>query len=270
MNNELLEKEKNLIEYIKKYEKAAIAFSGGVDSTYLLFTAGKALGDNLLAVTASTRYMFKNEIEEASAFAKEHGIKSKILELPTPEDIMNNPHGRCYLCKKCIFSNLKKSCGDLGIKYIFDGTNMDDTKVYRPGLKALEELNIISPLKENGFTKAEIRELSFYHNLKTFNKPSNPCILTRLAEGEKIEETKLRRIENGENFIKSLGYNDVRIRSTGDTARIELPKDKIKDIFISDKFILINAKLKELGFLFVSIDLEGYRMGSMSGSAQHE
>jgi len=270
MNKELLEKEKNLIEHIKKYEKAAIAYSGGVDSTYLLFISRKALGDNLLAVTVSTRYMYKNEIEEAGLFAKEQGINSKILELPIPEDIVDNPHDRCYLCKKNIFNNLKNLCGDLEIKYIFDGTNYDDTKVYRPGLKALEELDIISPLKENGLTKEEIRQLSFYHKLKTYDKPSNPCILTRLAEGEKIEEAKLRRIEDGENFIKSLGYSDVRIRSIGDTARIEFPKDRIKDVFLNDKYILINARLKELGFLFVSTDLEGYKMGNMSREAAHE
>ncbi|MDV3426172.1 MAG: ATP-dependent sacrificial sulfur transferase LarE [Bacillota bacterium] len=264
MNKELLEKEKNLIELIKKYSRAAIAYSGGVDSTYLLYISGKALGDNLLAVTVYTSYMFKNEIEEAEAFAKEQGIKSKILNLPIPEAIMDNPNGRCYLCKKYIFNNLKKLCSDLDTKYVFDGTNFDDTKVYRPGLKALEELHIISPLKEIGFTKEEIRQLSFYHKLKTYDKPSNPCILTRLAEGERIEEVKLRRIEEGENFIKSLGYNDVRIRSIGNTARIEFPKNRIKDVFLSENYTLINTKLKELGFTFVSIDLEGYKMGNMS------
>lgn len=270
MNNNLLEKEKGLIELIKKYKIAAIAYSGGADSAYLLYISGQALGENLLAVTVSTSYMFKNEIEEAGEFAKEQGINSKILYLPIPEAIMDNPSGRCYLCKRYIFNNLKKLCSDLDIKYIFDGTNLDDTKVCRPGLKALEELNIISPLKEIGFTKEEIRQLSFYHNLKTYNKPSNPCILTRLAEGEKIEEVKLRRIEDGEAFIKSLGYNDVRVRSIGNTARIEFPKDRIKDVFINDRYALINTKLKELGFTFVSVDLEGYKMGNMSRGAAHE
>lgn len=264
MENKLLDKENKLIRYIKKYENAVIAFSGGTDSAYLLYTAGKVLGDNLLSVTVSTEYMFKKEIEEAIEFTKSYGIKSKILNLSVPEVIMDNPHGRCYFCKKYIFENIKTLCKNSEIKYIFDGTNFDDTKEYRPGLRALEELNIISPLKEMEFTKKEIRELSLYHNLYTYNKPSNPCILTRLAEGEKIEGYKLRRIEEGENYIKNLGFKNLRIRSTGDSARIELPKDKIKDIFLNDRYVLINNKLKELGYSFVSVDLEGYKLGSMS------
>lgn len=265
MKDYLLKKEEGLIEYIKSFKKVAIAFSGGVDSTYLLYISKEALGENITSVIVKTDYMFIEEIEDASSFAKENNIENIVLNLPIPEEIINNPENRCYLCKTRVFESIINLCIDKEIFSVFDGTNIDDTKTYRPGLKALKELGVISPLMVNGFTKEEIRELSLYHKLDSFDKPSNPCILTRIAHGERISEEGLRRIEKGEYFIKSLGFREVRIRSIKDTAKIEIPADKLGDIFKDNKNIQISDKLKELGFKSVTIDLDGYKMGSMSG-----
>ena len=261
-----LAKYEKLKSIIKDCGKIAIAFSGGVDSTFLTKVAKDVLGENAVAVTISSILVTDDELKEADDFCKAENIehliyKADVLSIPGFE---NNPPDRCYICKKAIFTNVQNLVGERGISVIAEGTNVDDDGDYRPGMRAIKELGVRSPLKEAGLTKAEIRELSCMLGLKTWNKPSCACLASRFAYGEVINKDKLDMIYSAECYIRSLGFEQFRVRLQDGIARIELrPADiqKFIENGIKDK---VSEKLHTLGFKYVSLDLDGYRLGSMN------
>lgn len=261
-----LAKYEKLKSIIKDCGKIAIAFSGGVDSTFLTKAAKDVLGENAVAVTISSILVTDDELKEADDFCKAENIEhliynADVLSIPGFE---NNPPDRCYICKKAIFTNVQNLVGERGISVIAEGTNVDDDGDYRPGIRAIKELGVRSPLKEAGLTKAEIRELSCMLGLKTWNKPSCACLASRFAYGEVINKDKLDMIYSAECYIRSLGFEQFRVRLQDGIARIELrPADiqKFIENGIRDK---VSEKLHTLGFKYVSLDLDGYRLGSMN------
>lgn len=261
-----LAKYEKLKSIIKDCGKIAIAFSGGVDSTFLTKVAKDVLGENAVAVTISSILVTDDELKEAYDFCKAENIEhliynADVLSIPGFE---NNPPDRCYICKKAIFTNVQNLVGERGISVIAEGTNVDDDGDYRPGMRAIKELGVRSPLKEAGLTKAEIRELSCMLGLKTWNKPSCACLASRFAYGEVINKDKLDMIYSAECYIRSLGFEQFRVRLQDGIARIELrPADiqKFIENGIKDK---VSEKLHALGFKYVSLDLDGYRLGSMN------
>lgn len=261
-----LAKYEKLKSIIKDCGKIAIAFSGGVDSTFLTKVAKDVLGENAVAVMISSILVTDDELKEADDFCKAENIEhliynADVLSIPGFE---NNPPDRCYICKKAIFTNVQNLVGERGISVIAEGTNVDDDGDYRPGMRAIKELGVRSPLKEAGLTKAEIRELSCMLGLKTWNKPSCACLASRFAYGEVINKDKLDMIYSAECYIRSLGFEQFRVRLQDGIARIELrPADiqKFIENGIKDK---VSEKLHALGFKYVSLDLDGYRLGSMN------
>lgn len=258
-------KYRDLISYLKQLNKVVIAFSGGVDSTFLVKAAKEALGDNVIAVTVVSPYIPKWEIEEAKLITKSIGIRHELLEVPVIiDEIKFNPLDRCYLCKKAVFTKIKELTKKCGFQYVVDGTNADDTKDYRPGLRALSELGIKSPLLEKGITKSEIREFSKELNLPTWDKPSYACLLSRIPYDEEIKVKDLDKIEKSEKYLMDLGFRAIRVRCHGDLARIEVPKEQISKITEGDLGEKISKSLKEFGFKYVTLDMDGYRTGSLN------
>jgi uncharacterized protein len=253
----------SLTGYLKQYAKAAVAFSGGVDSTFLLQAATDALGnDNVLALTVKSPYIPEWEIEEAANLAKKLQVRQIIVNAGIAEPIRNNPKDRCYLCKTFIFNMLKEVAKSHGYEHVMDGTNAEDSEEDRPGMKALRELNIISPLKETGFTKKEIRHFSRIKDLPTWEKPAYACLLTRLPYDRGIDNSELRKIEKSEKFLIDMGIRAVRVRSHENLARIETSQENINHIFREDLMEKISRQLKRYGYQYVTLDLEGYRSGS--------
>lgn len=264
---DLQHKYTNLINYLIGLNKVAIAFSGGVDSTFLLSVSAKALRrDDILAITVTSSFMPQSEVDEAKIFCEENSIRQMFLPINvlSEPNIASNPQKRCYFCKKMIFSKIKELADSQGIKNVLDGTNFDDLSDYRPGMLALEELTIKSPLKNFEFTKKEIRFLSKELNLKTYNKPTFACLATRFMYNDFLTEQKLSLVENAESFLKSLGFYQYRVRYHQNMARIELDPLQMPLIIRADIKNAVVSKFKELGFTYVSLDLSGYRAGNMN------
>jgi uncharacterized protein len=261
MSNKKLENLDNILKDLKSF---VIAFSGGVDSTFLLHRASQIKKLKIAAITISTSYIPRREIEEATAFCKSYDINHVILDLPLPEDIRNNPFQRCYLCKKVLFSHILSFAREHDYNFIADGTNADDNGDFRPGLKALEEMGIRSPLMESGLIKNEIRELSKEAGLPTWDKPAYACLLTRIPYDTKITENDLRMIESAEQFLFDRGFPGTRVRMQGDVARIECLPGYISKIIMGSEREQIIVNLKKIGFRYISLDLEGYRTGSLN------
>lgn len=254
----------NLIQYLKSFKKLAIAFSGGVDSTLLAYLAKEALHNNITAYTINTPYIPRWEIEEAENFAIKHAINHKVIEFPLLAEIKENPKDRCYICKRHLFTHMKQEAQNDGYTMLADGTNFDDTNDYRPGIKALKELGIVSPFLETGTTKAEIRRYSQQLNLPTWEKSAYACLLTRIPYGQVIKNGEFKRIEQAERFLFSLGFEGCRVRIHENLARIEIKPEHFEKMLNSGLFQRISAQLKEYGFSYVTLDMEGYKMGSFN------
>ena len=257
---------------LKKMEKVLIAFSGGVDSSFLLKIALDTLGKvNVLAVTADSETYPREELKDASNLAKDLGLDGRHRIIKTSElklkNFSENPQDRCYYCKFKLFSKLKKIAQKNKISYVLDGSNYSDQNDFRPGRKALTELGIRSPLLESGLTKEEIRALSKKLKLPTWNKPALACLSSRIPYGEKITLEKLKRIEKAESFLKNLGFNQLRVRDHNDIARIELEPEELKKLAGVRLWrirVKICDKFRGLGFTYITLDLLGYRTGSMN------
>lgn len=260
------EKFENLKKILKDYKSLAIAFSSGVDSTFLLKVAHEVLGENVIAITADSEFFPAREIEESKNFCKRENIKQTIFQekILSVENIENNPADRCYICKKNLFAKILKIAEENKISYVAEGSNMDDIGDYRPGLKAISELKIKSPLRKAGLYKNEIRELSKDLNLPTADKPSFACLASRFVYGEKITEEKLLRVELAEEFLRKNNFKQFRVRIHGNLARIEiLPTDFEKILLIREDIV---RNFKNFGFDYISLDLQGYRTGSMNNN----
>lgn len=263
---EQLTKLENLKTYLKSLGSLAVGFSGGVDSTFLLYVAKEVLGNKAMAVTAKSSFCPHREMAEAEAFCAANDILQVVFDADEnrSEEVTNNPPNRCYLCKKAIFSSIKKLAAEKGIEYVAEGSNMDDLGDYRPGLQAVAEMNITSPLREAKLTKSDIRALSSMYGLPTWNKPSYACLASRFVYGEKITDEKLSMVDKAEQLLLDLGFSQMRVRIHGDMARIEVLPEDISKLVEERTRLLVAKKFKELGFSYVSMDLIGYRTGSMN------
>lgn len=265
-SQELLDKYKQLKEYLQSLNSVVVAFSSGVDSTFLLFAAKDALADKVIAVTASLSSFPKRELDEATEYCKINGIRQEIcvsdeLEI---EGFSSNPKNRCYLCKKEIFGKILNIAAREGMNAVVEGSNLDDNGDYRPGLQAVAELDIKSPLRHIGFTKEEIRILSKYFSLPTWDKPSYACLSSRFVYGETITREKLSMVEKAEQLLQDLGFRQVRVRIHNMMARIEIMPEEFDKLISDDVRNQITVKFKEYGFDYVTMDLIGYRTGSMN------
>ncbi|MDO5717342.1 MAG: ATP-dependent sacrificial sulfur transferase LarE [Tissierellia bacterium] len=257
------EKEKNLIRIIKGYDKIALAFSGGVDSSFLLYFAGEIIGrENILAITVNMSMHTSREKRESIELAKDFKHIFIDAEEYSLRAFVENSKDRCYHCKKDIFNKIKSEAKKRGFLIVCDGTNRDDLDDYRPGLIALRELDIKSPLKEAGLGKDEIRELSKKHGIPTWNKPSKACLASRIPYGTEITPEAIKTVENCEEYLINLGYPDSRVRHHGSIARIEIPVKDIESIIKYRKEI--DSFFKSQGFLYTTLDLAGYNMGSLN------
>ncbi len=254
----------SLNNLLKEIDTAVVAFSGGVDSSFLLYMAHKVNKRGIAGVTIKTPYIPSREIEEATEFAKKHGIKHHILDLSFPEIIRHNPVERCYLCKKTLFAQIIDYARTNKYKTILDGSNSDDKGEFRPGMKALKEMGIISPLLESGITKSDIREQLRKEGLHIWDKPAMACLLTRIPYNTEIKPEILKMIEEAENILFEIGYPGTRVRVHEDIARIECLPGYLEKIIHNPEREQIVSKLKKIGFRYISLDLEGYRTGSLN------
>lgn len=251
---------------ILRMEKVVIAFSGGVDSSFLLKVAHEVLGENVLAVTAKSSTYPEREFNEAVEFVTDYGIPHRIIvsEELEVEGFSDNPLNRCYLCKHEMFNKIRQIAKDEGYKSIAEGSNKDDLGDYRPGMQAISELGIASPLKDAGLSKNDIRLLSKELGLKTWDKPSFACLSSRFPYGEKITAQKLHMVDKAEQFLIDLGFRQIRVRHHGSVARIEVEEIDFDRFLDKQMRNDVYTKLKELGFVHVTLDLKGYRTGSMN------
>ncbi len=258
-------KYQDLLSLLRECRSAVLAFSGGVDSTFLL-SAMKTADMRILAVTAVSATMPKQDLERCESFVREERVDHRLVQTDelANESFVSNTPDRCFFCKDELFRKLKAIAQKEGFSYIFDGSNSDDLRDYRPGRKAASLHGVRSPLAEQGLSKDEIRALSRQLGLKTWDSPSSPCLSSRFPYGRRITAEALDRVERAEAFIRSLGVREVRVRDHGDSARIEVKEEDMPALMSGANRRLIADTLRTLGYAFVSLDLEGYRSGNMN------
>jgi len=263
MFTQKLEQLKNWLETM---DKVLIAYSGGVDSTLVAKVAYDVLGEQALAITAVSPSLLGEELEEAMAQADFIGITHEIIETQEMDNpnYTSNPVNRCYFCKSELHNHLKPLAMERGYPYVIDGVNADDLKDYRPGIAAAKERGARSPLAELGISKAEVRELSRHLGLPWWDKPAQPCLSSRFPYGEEITIAKLERVGRSEIYLRQLGHRNLRVRCDGETAKIELPPEQIKGFMEKINLGGLVSRFQELGFIYVTLDLEGYRSGKLN------
>jgi pyridinium-3,5-biscarboxylic acid mononucleotide sulfurtransferase len=262
----LTDKFEQLRALFQEMEQALIAYSGGVDSTLVAKIAYDVLGDRALAVTAVSPSLLPEELEDAKIQAATIGIPHQIVQTHEMENsnYTSNPVNRCYFCKSELHDTLKPLALQLGYPYVVDGVNADDLHDYRPGIQAAKERGARSPLAEVGVTKVEVRQLSQQLGLPWWDKPAQPCLSSRFPYGEEITVAKLQRVGRGEIYLRKLGWQNLRVRSQGDTARIELPPEQIKEFVLTNDLQTLVSAFQDFGFIYVTLDLEGYRSGKLN------
>lgn len=266
------DKQEKLEKLLESYKRVAVAFSSGVDSTYLLKMAQKVLGENVIAVTASSCSFPKRELEEAKTFCRENGIRHIVVESEELDidGFRQNPKNRCYLCKHELFEKILSIAKENGIETVVEASNTDDDGDYRPGLVAVKELGIESPLRHVGLSKKEIREYSKELGLPTWNKQSFACLSSRFVYGETISEEKLAMVDQAEQLLLDMGFHQLRVRIHDKLARIEVQPSEFEKIMQEENRTKIFHKLKQYGFTYVTLDLQGYRTGSMNETLSAE
>ena len=262
----MAKKLQQLQNLLKEMKSVLIALSGGVDSTFLLKVAKDTLGDNVLAVIAQSPTYPGEEVEHARQLCQKFDVKYQVIQTEefSDQNFVNNPKERCYFCKKELFSKLLEIAKENNIQYVLDGSNYDDKSDYRPGTVAKNELGVRSPLMELGFPKKDIRKYSKELGLPTWDKPSYACLASRIPYGTKISENILKRVGEGEEFLRSLGFKQLRVRHHDNIARIEVEEKDIPRVLDEDLRDEIFNKFKALGYIYVVLDLKGYRTGSMN------
>ena len=263
---ELARKFDILCESLSEFERIAVAFSGGVDSSLLLKVAFDVLGENVIAITGRSHSMPRRELEETIEFCKAYGIHQQIVDTHEfeLEGFDRNPPDRCYQCKRELLTCIRDAASAHDIWVVAEGSNLDDQGDFRPGFRAVKELDVVSPLRGAGMTKADVRTLARYLGLTNWDKPAFACLNTRFAYGDHITFEKLEMVDKAESFLKEEGFKQVRVRVHGESARIEVPACDIERLVEPTKSSTVVDELKSIGFKFVSVDLEGYRIGSMN------
>lgn len=265
--SELAAKHEQLLQLIRSYGSCAVAFSGGIDSTVVAKAAQLALGDAAVAVTGTSASLAAGELDEARELARLIGIRHEVIdtrEFDNP-DYLRNASDRCYHCKTELYNQIDAIVERLNVAVVLNGANVDDSGDYRPGMRAAGEHRVASPLAECGFTKADVRELASLWQLPTWDKPATPCLSSRVAYGEQVTPERLKMIDEAESYLRSLGLRTLRVRyHKGDMARLEVPAEAVPRLCEPEVREALVRRLKALGFQYVTLDLEGFRSGSLN------